>query len=184
MKKIITCILILVSFCFCGIANADYMDDLAAANPNLVFKKEMRQNKYGAESLRRNLKIWRSEWIDGTSFSLRLYEWNNKKHVFFDLDYNGKSWKFYEFMTFGNGESLIKLDSVIRPVHDIKNGGVSEYLMFEPRVSDLVYMRDTKIIRAVFNHGDFHTKIDYNSHIDNTLPFFEAIEHAIKFLNQ
>ena len=106
--------MILVSVCFCGLANASYIDDLAAANPQLQYKAQMRQNKFGAESMRKNLKIWRSEWVDGTAISMRLFEWGGKKHVFMDLDYNGPKWKFYKLVTIGNGESLIELRPACR----------------------------------------------------------------------
>ena len=188
MRKIFACILMLVSVCYCGITSASYIDDLAAANPKLIYDKGMAQNKYGAEGIKKSLKVFCSEDIVTDSgraerllMYLRLLDWLGNKKVFADVYVYHNQRRYFDTIAIGNGVDRIGYHS--RPITKYHNDMNFTYLMFGPFTKEqLIFMRNTKIVNIEGPEG--HATINIKNPREYSLPYFEAIESAIKFLDE
>ena len=182
MRKIITCILMLVAFSFCSIANAGVMEDVQKLYPKIKIEETTILNEVGAEVKKKSMTIHKED-IFGLNLDIRLLTLGEENIVCFDYHYSGGKWRFLNKASVGNGKELIVLEPAAQPTRKVISARtVYEYLMMKPSVDQLQFMKNTKVMRVHSDRESFMVEINRTK--KHHVPYFEALDYAIKFLNE
>lgn len=182
MRKIITCILILVSFCFCGLASAGVIEEIEANyTPKSWTEKYI--NDVGAEVVVKKIRPYSFSEYKMFFFSMMLIDSKRTgRYAAFDFGYLGPDWVFIENMSVGDGNSKIILQPAEKPERNVESyRSVKETMIFFPTREDLVFMKNTKLLRLHTAKG--HYDIKFGNVEEGFVPFDKAIDYAIRFVD-
>lgn len=183
MSKVLVNLLIIIALCgFVSIANAGIMEDIKKSYPSLKIKQSVVQNNVGAEINKKEMIIYKTQ-MGFSKLEIRLLESNDKNSVCLDFIFFHKRWAFIDHATIGNGKDLIVLTPNTKPTRYVKqSGSVFESFLIEPTLEELKFMKNTKVMRLQSEIGplDINFKTTWRNHV----PYYEAIDYAIKFLEE
>lgn len=182
MRNIISLFLLIVSFCFCDIAFAGIIEEIQAKYPKLKVSEKININDVGRELHCKELSIHVTK--GDVRFWIKLESINGEKFVTSTVKYWGKDWIFFDSMKIGNGVTLIEKKPIIKPDRVVLGPNrVWEVLTFHLTRDDLEFMKNTKIIR-IFSSSKGYFTLNYKDHGFDSMPYFEAIDTAIRYLDE
>lgn len=177
-------LLTLVLMGFSSVVSAGVMEDIQATYPKIKIYSNTYQDAVGAEYTQKSMYIFETDnaKVGKVNFGIRLVQVRDQKYVCVEFDLVRKSWLFMDKATVGNGKELIYLMPRREPERELYAGFVKESFMSVVDTYELGFMKDTKIIRVSGN--EYYMDVEYKKHKKKRMPYFEAIDYAIKFLNE
>lgn len=182
INKLLTCGLLVLSLLgLTSIASAGVIEDIKAAYPKIELNLKEKQNDVGAVEAIKQMTIYRPD-TGMVKMDMKLADINGLKLVCFEFKYKGSSWLFLKNVSVGNGTEKITLSQQAEPDRDVIGSSVYEKLFIIATPDELEFMKNAKLVRVHSNKGYVDIKIDTTK--KNHVPFFEAIDYAIKFLEE
>ncbi len=124
MKKLFTAVLIM-AMAVSSVAFAGYSEEYKAKYPKNVNTKTI-QLKSGKMSTSTNYDVYKSK---NGGLSLGISDLDGIKVAFLTFGYGGDPWRFYDGLSWGDGQTAHEIKLGMRPTRQAFRGGVSEVIV-------------------------------------------------------
>ena len=124
MKKLFAAVLIM-AMAVSSVAFAGYSDEYKAKYPKNV-KTKTSQLKSGKMSTTTDYEVFKSKM---GGLTLKVSDLNGIKVAFLSFGYSGDYWRFYDGMSWGDGQESHEIKLGMRPTRQAFRGGVAEVII-------------------------------------------------------
>lgn len=163
----------LVAMTVPGIAEAGYCDEYKAKYPKNVQTKTS-QLKSGKMSTTTDYNVYKSKM---GGLSLKVADLDGIKVAFLSFSYSGDSWRFYDGLSWGDGQESHDIPLGMRPTRQAFRGGVAEVLV--------VGINPVDLQKAVVIHAHSERNGDevvMNEQHKRWAEWREAVDAAVKIM--